>query len=417
MTYLAYFGIAVLIWLVLVLLFSPCIPYHIREPLSLSDPELLRTLEATTQARLFAGNHVEVLVNGERFYPAMEELIRSARTSVNMEVYIWQPGEIASRLEQALVERARAGVAVHLIVDAVGSAGLRRAYSRRMSEAGIKVSRYRRLTWHDFHRVNNRTHREILVVDGHSAIVGGPGVADWWYKPHRKKPAWRDTAFRVRGPVVADLQGTFAENWLECCGEILAGPRYFPEIPPAGASIGLVVKSSPSDRATAGRALFQLLIHSAEKSLQITTPYFLPDAALRKELAAAARRGVAINIVVPGPFTDQRWVRLASRRMYRHLLSAGIKVFEYLPAMLHAKTMIVDGRVAVVGTTNIDNRSFEHNDEVNLLVVDPEVAGVLAAQFAVDLAASEAVTLRRWHGRAWWERALSPVVWLLERQQ
>jgi cardiolipin synthase len=222
---------------------------------------------------------------------------------------------------------------------------------------------------------------------------------------------------RIEGPVVAALQGVAAENWLECCGEILTGADYFPSLSPQAETTAFVVKSSPSDRATASRVAFQLLMEGADQSVRISTPYFLPDRALRRALVNIAQRGVEITVIVPGRETDQKWVRLASRRSWGALLKAGVRIFEYRGAMTHAKVLLVDGLWAVIGTTNIDNRSFEHNDEVNVAMRDPAVAARLLQDFERDLASSVEMTLDRWQRRPLWEKVIGSVVWILERQQ
>jgi cardiolipin synthase len=222
---------------------------------------------------------------------------------------------------------------------------------------------------------------------------------------------------RVEGPVVAALQGVAAENWLECCGEILTGPEYFPDLQPAGNTTAFVVRSSPADRATVSRVTFQVLMEAADRELRIATPYFLPDRALRRALTRIARRGVSVSVIVPGYRTDQKWVRLASRRMWGDLLEAGIRIYEYRPAMSHMKVLIVDRTWSVLGTTNIDNRSFEHNDEVNLAMHDPEVAERLLEDYRRDIDASQEITLERWRQRPVWEKIVGPFVWILERQQ
>jgi cardiolipin synthase len=213
------------------------------------------------------------------------------------------------------------------------------------------------------------------------------------------------------------LQGVAAENWLECCGEILTGPEYFPELDRAGDTTAFVVKSSPSDRATASRVAFQLLMEGADRELRIATPYFLPDRALRRALKETAARGVDIHVIVPGRYTDQRWVRLASRRMWGELLRAGVHIYEYQRSMTHAKVMVVDRTWAVLGTTNVDNRSFEHNDEVNVALRDTAVAERLLGDYDEDIRASDAYTLERWERRPLWEKIVGPFVWILERQQ
>src|SRR5688500_18272188 len=235
--------------------------------------------------------------------------------------------------------------------------------------------------------------------------------------PQKKKQPWRDTMARVEGPIVAALQGVAAENWLECCGEIITGPEYFPPLEPAGDTTAFVIKSSPSDRATASRVAFQLLMEGADHHIRIATPYFLPDGALRRALVQIARRGVAVDVIVPGPHTDQRWVRLASRRMWGQLLEAGVRIHEYRPGMTHMKVLIVDELWSVLGTTNIDNRSFEHNDEINVALRDPEVATRLLRDYEQDLRDSDEITHDRWKRRPLWEKIVGPFVWILERQQ
>jgi len=222
---------------------------------------------------------------------------------------------------------------------------------------------------------------------------------------------------RFEGPIVAALQGVSAENWLECCGEILTGPEYFPNLDRAGETTAFVIRSSPSDRATASRVTFQLLMEGADREVRISTPYFLPDRALRRALVEIASRGVAVSVIVPGRRTDQRWVRLASRRMWGQLLAAGVQIYEYRATMTHVKVMIVDGLWAVLGTTNIDNRSFEHNDEVNVGLRDAAVAARLMKDYQRDLEHSQQITLERWRRRPIWEKVAGPFVWILERQQ
>jgi cardiolipin synthase A/B len=410
-------GAIFLVWLVLVFLFTPGIRYHLSRRTSVHDEGFLYTIQSTCQAALHHGNRVTILTNGKEFYPAMLNAIRDATRSINMECYIFQPGRIANDFIEALSARARAGVNVTIVVDAIGSFSFRGRPLRRLRNAGCRVEAYQRLRWFSLARINNRTHRELLVLDGRVAFTGGAGVADWWAFPRRRAGAWRDTVARVEGPVVAALQGVTAENWLECCGEILTGPEYFPDLSPAGDTTAFVVRSSPSDRATVSRVTFQLLMEGADHEIQISTPYFLPDRALRHALIAIARRGVSVSVVVPGRTTDQRWVRLASRRMWGELLEAGITFYEYRPAMTHVKVLLVDGLWSVIGTTNIDNRSFEHNDEVNLALRDPAVAARLLEDYRRDVENSETVTLERWRRRPLWEKIVGPFVWILERQQ
>jgi cardiolipin synthase len=409
--------VAGLVWFLFVALFTPRIDYQVSAPLRPDSDEFLHVVQATCQAVIHRDNRVEVLTNGAQFYPAMREAILQAEASINLEAYIFEPGAAADMLIDAMVARARAGVEVRVVVDAIGSARLIGAPVRRLEEAGGRLCFYQPLTWYRLHRLNNRTHRELLIVDGRIAFTGGAGVADWWFRPIGDAPAWRDTMVRIEGPIVTALQGVFVENWLECGGEILTSPRDWPRLAPAGTTEAMIVKSSPADRATVSRVVFQMLIDGAVSDIAIGTPYFLPDRALRRSLSRAARRGVSVRVIVPGPITDQHLVRLASRRLYGELLENGVRIFEYRPSMTHVKTLLVDGTWAVIGTTNVDNRSFEHNDEVNVAFREHAVHARLQRDFESDLAASDEITLDGWRARPWFEKLVGPVGWILERQQ
>ena len=421
MFWLSVAGGVFLAWLVLVFLFTPHINYHLAHRTSIHAPDFLYTLQSTCQAALHHGNKITVFTNGVAFYPAMLQAISSATRSINMETYIFQPGRIADQFVAELSSKARQGVRVTIVVDAIGSFSLWGRPVRRLRKAGCRIESYQRLRWYSLARLNNRTHRELLVVDGRVAFVGGAGIADWWVYPAFKRlkwqKPWRDTMAKVEGPVVAALQGVAAENWLECCGEIITGPDYFPNLERAGDTTAFVVKSSPSDRATASRVTFQMLMEAADHAVHITTPYFLPDRTLRRALIETARRGVKITVIVPGRRTDQKWVRLASRRMWGQLLEAGIRIYEYRETMTHAKVLLADELWSVLGTTNIDNRSFEHNDEVNLAMRDPALARRLLDDYMRDIAASREMTLERWQRRPLWEKTVGPFIWILERQQ
>ena len=417
MLYLTIIGGAFVAWLIIAVLFTPHVPYHIEAEIDAGSDHFIRVIESTCQTRLDQGNRVDILTNGDMFYPAMLAAIAAAQETINMECYIFKKGEIENRFIAALSERARAGVLVTIVMDAIGSFGAFRKSSKPLEAAGCRVAAYQRFTWYGLGRLNNRTHRELLVVDGTVAFVGGAGIADWWWKPHKHKPMWRDMMARIEGPVVPDIQGVFAENWLECCGEILTGPETYKPPRAAGSAPVFAIKSSPSDRATASRVLFQTLIESAARRVRICTPYFLPDKAFRRTFVRTAARGVEISVMVPGAPTDQRWVRLASRRLYGDLLRNGVRVFEYGGGMTHVKMLVVDDLWSVVGTTNVDNRSFEHNDEVNLAIRDESLAARLTCDFTTDLSQCRAITLDEWERRPVWEQLVGTVAWILERQQ
>jgi cardiolipin synthase A/B len=417
MLYLTIIGGAFIAWLILVVLFTPHIPYHIEAAVDGTSDHFIHVLESTCHTTLENGNKVDVFTNGVEFYPAMLDAIRAARETIHLECYIFKKGEIAQQFLDALAARARAGVRVTIVMDAIGSFGAFHASARPLREAGCRVEPYHRMSWYSLARLNNRTHRELLVVDGETAFVGGAGVADWWAKSTKGKPMWRDMMVRIQGPVVSDIMGVVAENWLECCGEILTGPETYKPHRKADGVSAFAIKSSPADRSTASRVLFQTLIEGSTRRVLISTPYFLPDKAFRDAFCRTAARGIEILVIVPGWRTDQRWVRLASRRMYGEMLESGIRIFEYEPGMTHVKTLLVDGLWAVIGTTNIDNRSFEHNDEVNVAIRDRGITERLVRDFETDRARSSEITLDRWRHRPALEKLVGTVAWILERQQ
>jgi cardiolipin synthase len=412
---LAVAGILFLSWLFLVTLFTPAVNYRVREPADVASAEFLHVLQSTCPSPFHEHNSFEVLRNGDCFYPAMLEAIHRAERSVCQECYIFEDGEWGRRFVAALAERARAGVAVMVTVDALGGSGMHAANFDELRQAGGKVHYYEPVKWYSLHRINSRTHREILVVDGEVAFVGGAGIADQWAR-QTSTPQWRDTMVRVQGPIVTGVQGVFAANWLESGGEILTGADFFRALPPAGEASGFVVRSSAAHRTTASRVVFQLLIESASRSLLINTPYFIPDRPLRKALIRTAGN-VPVTVLVPGARTDQRWVRIVSRRYYGELLEAGVRIFEYQPSMIHAKVLIADDLWSVVGTTNVDNRSFEHNDEVNVVIRDAALAAQLKQHARHDIDESVEITLADWKARPYWERLLGTGDWLFERQQ
>jgi cardiolipin synthase A/B len=389
----------------------------------LDSPQFVNYLSAIVNARLFAAGELEVLESGERIYAAALAAIRSAKRSVHLEVYLFPRGRAGDEALRALTERARAGVAVRIVVDRIGSLRTPARYFAELRAAGGRVVWYQPVAWYTLKRFNNRTHRDILVVDGETAFVGGVGVADFWLGPPGEGRPWRDTMVRIRGDLVKALQTSFAENWLEAAGEVLPEGEFAlltpdePRVVPPDHGLGMVVNSTPSaGRATQARLLFQILIASARESIRICSPYFLPDRSLMAELERAARRGVPVTILTPGKWNNHPITRLASRRRYGRLLEAGATVHEYQPAMIHAKVFIVDRLWAVVGSTNFDNRSFGLNDEVNLAVLERGFAARLERDFAADLEKSRPITLPEWRRRSWLERALALGARVLERQ-
>ena len=421
---LQWLAIAFLLLMLYFALFEAGLPYRVGRPPSdpLESERFRRTLSALAGSSLHAGNRVQVLANGEVFYEAELHAIREARDSIHLEAYIFQRGEVTRRFLEALAERAAAGVAVHVVLDAVGCFLTTRGYLAPLIQAGGHVAFYHPIRWYNLPRINNRTHRELLIIDGKVGFLGGAGFADHWLNPHghaRKKPRWRDTMFRIEGDIVRAMQSVFAENWLEASGRILFDSRYFPSVDAKGPTEGMIVGSSPTfGGSTRNRMLYQTLLAAAQRSIHITTPYFLPDRSARSELVRAIReRGVKVVILTPGRHADHLLTRRSSRRLYGQLLRAGASIYEYQPSMLHAKVLVVDGTWSVVGSTNFDNRSFGLNDEVNLAAYCPELATHLEEDFARDLAQSRQVSYQTWRRRPFFERGHELLGWLLERQQ
>jgi cardiolipin synthase len=403
----------VIIWLGIVALATPTVVYRFERRFDLGSREFADAISSALGARIVSGNRITRLDDGARFYPEMLAAIAGATRSIALESYIFHPGRTGDRFTAALVERASAGVRVRIVLDAIGSRRLGRTHVYRLAAAGCEVAWHPRARFRRAHRLANSTHRELLVIDGRVAFTGGAGISDWWAADHRGRPPWRDTMVRVEGPVVASCQAAFAENWLECRGDILAGQDWFPPIDPRGALDALVVKNSASF--AGARALFQAMIECATQEIRLTTPYFIPDPSFLSTLIERARSGVAITILLPGRHIDHRWVRIGSRRLFRPLLDAGVRLFEYQPSMIHQKLMIVDQLWTVVGTTNLDMLSFEYLDEINLAVRDEAFAREARAQHDADLGRSVEVR-PSWH-RSMWERGLAWTVWTLAGQR
>jgi cardiolipin synthase len=385
----------------LVNFFGPAIPYAMpdKNPAALDSEEFIQFLSLVTDGTR-RRSRISRLKNGVEFYPAQLQAIRRAQYAVNLEFYQFCEGKIGDQFLAALTERAAAGVEVRVIVDAIGSFETRDAYFDGLRAAGGHMCWYHPVRWNTWPRINNRTHRKLLIVDGETGFIGGAGVADHWVRETRV-PAWRDTVFCVEGEAVAGLISAFCENWLESSGEILSSPKQFGfRATPEGAE-SFVVTSTPRGGGTQARILFQALINSARDTIRITTPYFLPDRSARQALIEAiTTRGVKVQILTAGPRIDHPIMRKISHHSVRHLLEAGAEIFEYEPSMIHAKVMTVDGLWNVVGSTNFDHRSFALNDEVNLAVLDPQLAATIEADFSEDVGQSLNLSLALLEERA-----------------
>ena len=391
--------------------------YTLRGDVDPGSARFLRVIEALTGAASSEGNDVELLINGDRIFPAYIETIANAQHTVNLLTYAYWTGDITHDIGEALCERARAGVECNVLVDALGGARMDPDLMAEMEDAGVSFARFRPVKPYAVRRLTNRTHRKILVADGRVAMTGGVGIAEEWTGDAEDPDHWRDTHVRVRGPVVLGLQGAFAENWLEATGEVLAGKGYLPALKPVkGGGMMQVMRSSAGVGDTDVEALYFLAIASAKRSLDLTAAYFAPRPAFIEAMIEAAKRGVAIRVLVPGSHIDKEIVRVAGRSAYDQLLVAGIRIFEYAPTMLHAKTMVVDGVWSSVGSVNFDNRSFQLHDEATLCVQSEELATELSDVFEADLERSEEFTLERWRSRPVRKRVAESSSRLLRRE-
>jgi cardiolipin synthase len=380
-----------------------------------ADSQFVRTMGSLLGPGFVPGNRLTPLYNGDQVFPAMLDAIRSARRTITFESYIYWSSDIAREFTAALVERARAGVRVHLLIDWVGSQKVDHGAVEQLRAAGAEVVFYRPLRFYQLDRVNRRDHRKLLVVDGRVGFTGGVGVADQWLGTAPDQDPWRDSHFRVEGPVVAQLQAAFMDDWFETRGLVLDGPGYFPDLERAGPSLGQVFWSSPRGGNGNLRVMFLLAIAAAAKRILIANAYFVPDETTVEMLAAAARRGVDVEIIVPGPILDAQVVRRASRATWGPMLEAGVRIYEYQPTMYHPKVMVVDEVWVSVGSTNFDDRSFRLNQEANLNVYDRGFAAAAAA-FEQDRGVSRQVTLEAWRHRPVWERIQERAAGLLRRQ-
>jgi len=377
--------------------------------LDVGNPTFAKTLAAYAGTGVVGGNRVEVLLNGDEIFPAKLRVIKTARKTINYAQYVWEEGEPSEAIANALAERCRGGLQVNILLDAVGALSMPADYRQRMVAAGCKVESFRPLGPFAIDKVNYRNHRRILVADGLVGITGGSGTSGKWGGNGRQADHWRDTDIWVEGPVVEQLQGAFAENWLEVTGIALGGADYFPaSTQQKGQVAAQVVRSSPAGGSAAMYTMYLLAMNSAKSSIDITNPYFLPDEKMIDTLVKTARRGVRVRLLLPGAI-DHNLVRQASRSELGRLLLAGVQIYEYRAALLHAKTMVVDGQWVTVGSTNLDHRSFGLNDEVNLVVYDGGVAQRLERVFVDDLTRSQQVTYGSWKDRGLASRFLEMI--------
>jgi cardiolipin synthase len=380
---------------------------------SVRDSAFIRAMGIALGPSVVEGNHVETLLNGDEIFPAMLKAITEATRTITMETYIYWGGETGRQFAEALSQRARAGLKVHVLVDWVGSSKMEDSLIVLMETAGVEFRKYRPLRWYNLGRINNRSHRKLLVADGRIGFTGGVGIADVWTGNAQDPAHWRETHFRIEGPAVAQMQATFMDNWIKATGTVLHGPDYFPPLAAAGAEPAQVFSSSPAGGSESMRLMYLLAITAAERSIDLSSAYFVPDRLTGEALVSALKRGVRLRVIVPGPYIDTKIVRSASRARWGELLASGAQIFEYQPTMYHVKVLIVDSLMVSVGSTNFDPRSFGLNDEANLNIYDAGFALRQTDIFERDLTRSQRVTLESWRARPIREKLMERLASLL----
>ena len=414
--------IAVIVTAVVVLLLVTLAPeerrieYRIAHRYGVRDQQFLQAMGVLLGPPLVPGNRVEALQNGDEIFPAMLDGIRAARQTICFETYIYWSGDIGREFAHTLAERAREGVRVHVLLDWVGTGRMDPASLELMREAGVEIEKYHKPRWYNIARMNNRTHRKVLVVDGRVGFTGGVGIADEWLGHAQDPEHWRDVHFRVEGPVVAQMQSTFLDNWMQTRGQVLHDAPYFPVLEPAGDQVAQMFRSGPDEGSESVRLMYLLAIAAAERSIRLMNSYFVPDELAIQTFVEARQRGVDIEVLVPGDHIDAHVTRRASRSLWEPLLEAGVRIYEYRPTMMHAKVMIVDDVWVSVGSTNFDNRSFRLNDEANLNICDSGLADKLTRIFAEDLKRCDEMTLEAWRHRPLKDKAKERLATLVRGQ-
>lgn len=381
-----------------------------------SDPQFQRVLGTLLGSPIVGGNRIETLANGDAIFPSMLAAIRSAQHNIDFETYVYWSGQIGRDFADAIAERARAGVQAHVMLDWVGSQRMEKSVLKTMTDAGARVEFYHPLRWYTIARMNNRTHRKLLVVDGRIGFTGGVGIAEEWTGDAQDPEHWRDTHYRVEGPVVAQMQTAFLDNWMKVTGEVSHGETYFPPLERAGDAGAQMFESSPSGGSQSMELMYLLAINAADRSILLEAAYFIPDDLTTSALLEARRRGVDVRVIVPGPYNDAKVTRNASRNRWGPLLEAGVRIFEYQPTMFHCKVLVVDGVLTSVGSTNFDNRSFQLNDEASLNVYDADVAAEQVRLFEEDIGKSREYTIADWRARTLWQRFRESLSSLVDSQ-
>jgi cardiolipin synthase A/B len=378
-------------------------------PPAITDSLFAQSIELYTGLHLSRGNAAQQMLNGDGTYPQLWRDLRSAKHTITVQMYYSQPGAVADTLAAVLKERARAHVRVLLVLDAFGSQNLKQEWADSLRAAGVELGLLRQLHWYSLHNASDRSHVRVVVVDGEIAYTGGFGLADYWLGNGRQKGQWRETNVRFEGPAVMGLQAAFAAAWAECTGELIAGDMFFPKRAFTDVDGGMnagVFFSSPTTGSTPAERFVALSIASARKSLYVSNSYFVPDDDFRKLLTLARRRGVDVRILTVSKETDVKTTWWAGRSRYEELLKAGIRIYEYEPSMMHAKTFIVDGMWGSIGSMNFDNRSLAFNNESNLVFLDSTLGAQMDSTFMADLAYAKEINLNEFRRRPWYDRII-----------
>lgn len=383
---------------------------------AVADAQFRRDMGSLLGPAIVPGNRVQLLNNGDEIFPAMLQALAAAQHTICFETYIYWSGDIGEQFANALAERARAGVQVCITLDWMGSLKMDAALIARVESAGARVQRYRPLHWYSVDRINNRTHRKLLIVDGQVAFTGGVGVADQWEGHAQDADHWRDIHFRMEGPVVLQAQAAFMDNWIKTTGEVLTGAAFFPPPTHQGEMDAQVFVASPAGGSESMHLMYLMAIAAATRSMDLQAAYFVPDALIVRSMLAARARGVRVRVMLPGKHIDSGSVRTASKATWGDLLAQGVEIYEYQPTMMHNKLLILDGELVSVGSTNFDVRSFRLNDEASLNIYDRDFAAHMTAMFEADLQRCKAYSLQDWQRRSFKQKLLEKVVMLFRSQ-
>ncbi len=395
---------------------SSHIDHRLHVDYSVKDAQFARALENLLSAPVLSGNSIEPLYNGVQIFPAMLKSISQAQKTITLEAFIYWSDQIGQKFIEALVERAKAQVQVHVLVDWLGSREMSDHDIQKMKAAGIEIEVYHALSWSNLTRMNNRTHRRILVIDGALGYTGGVGINDDWDGNADSPNRWRDSQFRLKGPIVSSLQGIFMDNWLKISPEVHHDQTYFPAQKSEGDIQAQIFKSSPQAGSETVELMYLLAIAAARKSIRLESAYFVPDRTTMDELKKARQRGVQIQVIVPGPFVDTELAKNASEALWGELLGLGVEIFRYYPSRFHCKVMIVDDFFVSLGSTNFDDRSFHLNDEANVNVLNTAFAQSQQEAFDKDKANSLPVTLQEWEKRTWYQKLKEKISFPLKTQ-